>query len=666
MSRGGPPDARPARRLRLAVAALITLGTAALALGAADAPLGESLEGRTLDARFRLRGPTTPGPEVVIVALDDRSLAELGGWPPSRRHLARAVRRLTADGARVVAFDLLLLDPSPRPGDDRALADALAEADGVVLPLAFLFDPGAVPPAAVPPAAARAAYRVVRASPGRAAGIEPRPTGVVAPPGLLLDAAATTAHVNVLLEADGALRFVPLGLGPDEAVLPALPVEAARLYRGLDRRDAELRVGEGLRLGAAFVPTDPATRLPLDFRGPNGTFPAFSLVDLLRGRVPRSAVAGRIVLVGVTALGLGDSFVTPFDPRLAGVEVFATGVDDLLRGGGLRRDDATLALDLLAILAGGSAAAATAGLRRPLPAAAATLGLAAAWCLVAQAAFVHGRLWLGVVLPLTAILLNGAAAGLLRALGERRLLIAAEARGRRLARYLPDLAAGVDGAPAPADRRLLAAVLFVDLRGYTGMTEGADLAESAALMRALHGRIERVVRAHGGAIDRYMGDGALVLFGAVARGPGDGADPVRAAADALRAARALVADVDLWNREPGRRGRPPLRVSVGLHHGPVAVGEFGGPNSPQPTAVGDTVNVASRLERMTRPLDAAVVASEALIEAARAGGGGLDGFRPLPPQPVRGRDRPIAVWAWDGEADAPADAAAHPLSRNSG
>ena len=151
----------PGRWLLLALA--IPLILAALRLTDAEpAPL-QDLEAQTLTLRYRLRGPLEPSGAVALVMIDDRTLAEYGRWPLSRRLIAQAVRRLTADGARVVAVDLLFAEPEPGvPDPDAELAEALAASPRAIVGFAFLFDPERARSAGLPPALMDAAFRVVR------------------------------------------------------------------------------------------------------------------------------------------------------------------------------------------------------------------------------------------------------------------------------------------------------------------------------------------------------------------------------------------------------------------------------------------------------------------------------------------------------------------------
>lgn len=631
----------------LAVAVIVGLGY----LAWREAPAAAALDGQTLDWRFRLRGERVPGDEVVLVAIDDRAVAALGRWPLPRQALADAVRALTRGGARVIAFDLLLADAEGGDGSgDRDLAAALGEAGMAIVPFAFVFSPSAAggpPPAFV----ARSAYRIYRLPDAARLTGTLAPTGVVAPLAAFGEAAAGTGHVSVVLNADGSLRFDRTAVVHGEDLYPSLSIEAVRLFLGLPREAVAVTVGEEIVIGDLRLGVDQDMRLAVNHYGPRGTFPTLSMADLLAGSVPPEAVSGRVVLIGATATGVGDNFVTPFGRALPGPEHFATVIDNILHGRSLVHGRDALALDLLAIVIGAVLAALAASFRLPLLALAAAAALLAGWGAIAFAAFAHAGIWLNGVFPTLAILLTLALVTAIRLARDRRLLDEAERRRANLSRYVPPSLADALGAADVAygnDAVQQAAVMFVDLVGFTRIGEHLSPGEQLALLRAFHARVEAAVTAHGGVIDKFVGDGASATFGLASPSLDD-------AASALRCARRLAADVEAWASERAAAGQPPPAVGIGLHYGPVVVGDIGGAAQRQFTVSGDTVNVASRLEAMTRGLGVVIVASDAVMECARAAGApdALAGFVELPPQPIRGRTRPLGVWAWPGEKPGP-------------
>ncbi|MBT5415970.1 MAG: adenylate/guanylate cyclase domain-containing protein, partial [Rhodospirillaceae bacterium] len=185
------------------------------------------------------------------------------------------------------------------------------------------------------------------------------------------------------------------------------------------------------------------------------------------------------------------------------------------------------------------------------------------------------------------------------------------------------------------------AVLFADMVGFTSLSEQLNPAETMALLRAFHGRMAELVFAHGGTLDKYIGDAVMATFGTPAPGPQD-------AANAFACALAMDAELAAWSREREAAGAPPVRAGIGLHFGPVLMGDIGDARRLEFAVIGDTVNVAARLEGLTRELEAAIVASDDLVREARGQAGGslaeLEGFALREDQHLRGRAGVVRIW----------------------
>jgi adenylate cyclase len=667
-----------ARAYRLGVAVLVALLALLVHLRGAESPLLRRLELETLDLRFRLRGPIEPGRQVVLVAIDDSAVAGIGRWPLPRDVIAEAVRRLAAAGAAVIVLDLLFIEPTPHLAPevrealeqarmalppaaaearrrldealaaadaDARLADAVRTAGPVVLPYAFVLDATRTATAALPPAIRATSYRVYTstATGSRSAG-PPHAVGLLAPTAPLLGAGQSLGSATLLVDVDGALRFALPVIAYEGELYPSLPVEAVRLLAGLAREDVTVRLGEGIDLGGHAVPTDGNMRHYVNYYGPEGTIARLSLLDLLEGRLDPARIRGRIVVLGATAIGTGDRFATPFAERLPGVEHVATVIDNILEGRSIRHGAGTGLVDAIALVAMAGLGAGLAGRRSYLRSLAVALLLVGGWWAIATAAFVAADLWLSVLVPSLAALLAVAIVEGTRIAAEQRRRRRLERQRANLARYFaPSVVERLARAdnPAELERTQTAAVMFVDIVGFTRISERMPPRDAMTLLREFHTRVERAVFGHGGMVEKFAGDGTLACFGVPE------ADPV-AAAQALRAARALLADLADWASERGRFGEPAIRAGIGIHHGLVLTGDIGGRQQFQFTVVGDTVNVASRLQAMTREQRADLVISDDAVRAARAAAGDdptlLAGLEPLPELPLRGREAPIRLW----------------------
>ncbi len=656
---------RPWLRAETFIVLALTLILAITYPAARDSGPFQAIEGEALDWRFRIRGPQAAGPEVAIVAIDDRTLAEFGRWPFSRAWLAQAVDAIARDGARCIVFDLLfvgseagggataapLTEPSQDNGSpsaatdsgDRALAEAMARAGNVIVPFAFVYDSAEANVSVLPEAAEAGAYRTVRSGSGRYSALPKHPAGALVPLAALLTV-GWSAHVTVFVEADGSLRRAHSVIRYGESYYPSLPVEAARVFLGLDKDKVSLDLGVSLSIGDRAFATDPETALAINYAGPAGTYETRSLIDVVEGRFAPGTFRDRLVLIGPKAVGLGDRFETPYGPQLPGVEVFANVADNFLRRGFLQRSSLTEKLDLLAIVLGGVLAALLGFVTRPAFALLAATALIGIWGAVNLASFIALQSWLNFIFPTLAMLLGTAVVIAGQVIRESRLRADAERRGAVLSRYVsPLMTTDMRGRPGfdSTSKSQMAAVMFVDLVGFTQASEKMTPAEAAELLRRFHDCVERASHAHGGVIDKFIGDGALVIFGLPAAEPSD-------AANAVGCARAIAREVSAWKAEAEITGERRLECGIGLHFGPIEIAEVGGSHHAQITATGDSVNVASRLEAMTRDLRTTIIISDAVLEAARAAGAAevLEGFQGLPVQPIRGRERPVGIWAW--------------------
>ncbi|WP_341915635.1 adenylate/guanylate cyclase domain-containing protein [Ferrovibrio terrae] len=245
-----------------------------------------------------------------------------------------------------------------------------------------------------------------------------------------------------------------------------------------------------------------------------------------------------------------------------------------------------------------------------------------------------------VVLTAIATALLAAAVWRSRALLLRQTR--AEIARADLARYVsPDVADAIITSErpfgAPTNRRV--AVLFADIVGFTGLSEHMAPDRVVRLLKSFHERGSSVVFAHGGSLDKYLGDGFLATFGGMGEMPD-------AAARAIRCAIDLQAEIGRWNAKRAQRGAAQVRLSVGVHYGAVVVGNIGSAQRLEFTVVGDAVNIASRLETLTRQLDCRVAVSDETLTEAALHDTNLPRFESAGDRRLDGREQPISVHIW--------------------
>jgi adenylate cyclase len=353
--------------------------------------------------------------------------------------------------------------------------------------------------------------------------------------------------------------------------------------------------------------------MPLRFYGPKGSFKRISAAQVLRGGLDPQALRGKVVIIGVTATGVSDSFATPFDRVAPGTEVFATAIGNLMAGDGLARTPSTrrldagiaIALPVLMIALMAMQGAATGFVLASL--------VFALWLGGVFLAFVNGY-WLGIAAPLASVapLTFGFAAA--RSIVERRAGAKIAAENSTLARFqspilLDQLEREPDFLEKPVHQDV--AVMFVDLSGSTGVSEALGPDWTRDLFGAMQTLVEGEVSAHGGVVINYMGDGVFAVFGL----PKPRIDD---AAQGLATVEALHESMTAWLAELPPAARDHLDFRIGLHFGPAILSRLGSPTQQQITATGDTVNVASRLLEVAKQHHCRVVVTEDLFQAASA------------------------------------------------
>lgn len=558
----------------------------------------DALEYRLLDLRHVLTGPRAPATGIVLVTIDDAALETLDR---PRARLTQLVSNIADSGAAALAVDVLLAEPG-LPEEDAALAAALAR-----LPTTI---------------AAAARYDT-----------PPAPPRLIWPQPLFRDA-AQAGLVNLSTDAGGTPRFAPLMIEAEGALTPALPLLAALAYSGAEARfQADALLLDGLR-----VPLDGGFTLPLRYIGPGGSFPRVSATRLLEGPAPE-ALAGRLVVLGYTAAATGDRFATPFDQDMPGMEILATAMSQLLGGETLRRDGTTRLWDmghalLLTLLA--LAALHCWPLIRAVPV---TLALLAGSFGLTTLAFAGG-LWLSAALPLLACLPLALAAGTRRYVTERRGAVRSARAVASLRRFQsPALADRLERDPdylaQPVARDL--AVFFVDLTGFTALSQRLGPEGTRGMLAAFHRLTAQAIEAEGGSLLNYMGDGAMAVFGL-----DEAAEPAKIARAAHQASARLARALAM--AAPEETGGVTLRCRMGLHFGPVTLSRLGADSHQQVTVTGDSVNLASRLMEVAKAEGAALAASDDCIR--------LQGAGDAPPAPrqvqvtLRGRDGAVTVHLW--------------------
>lgn len=602
-----------------------------------------------------------PTPVPAIVEIDEKSLAAYGQWPWPRYRIARLLDAIREDGAMGVGIDTLFAEsdrtspanlarqlqeefsvdakftgiPPELEDHDRMLARVLA---GGPFVLGFYFDFAGRQDPPKPLDFMQPLSLSVLREPGGKAPEESlmTPGEAVIPLDVLSKAARWKGFLNIFNDPDGYVRSAPLLIACKGQIYPSLPLAALMQSRGMEKLGLRLSSGgvEALDVGGTAVPLDPGGRLLLNFRGKSRTFPYYSAVDVLKGRIPQQTFRGKIVFVGTAAAGLQDLHDTSMEPEFPGVELHATVVDNILRGDFVHIPAWTSKLETCLCLAVGFLSTLLVVL---------TSGVWIAIINIFFAAAVWSGSWLWLCLsgvyfsPLSSlIILFGNSAFLVpvkfwREERQKHFL------QRAFSRYVaPSIVEQILKSP---DRLSLVgeerevSILFADIRGFTTLSEPLSPTQVSTLLHAYFTPMARIITGNLGTVDKFIGDAIMAFWNA----PLDIENHRRMAAlSALEMIRRLVVLNDTVMKDLGVT----IRTGIGLHCGRVRVGNMGSEDLFHYTIIGDNVNVASRVEGLTKRYGVPILLTESIVGYCR------DEFvcQEIDTVRVKGREEPVRVY----------------------
>jgi adenylate cyclase len=604
-------------------AAIVALAVAFAAGLARTSPL-QALEELYVDAWHVLAGVRQIPRHTALVVVDDATLLALKDVPLSfwAPYFGLAMERLERAGVKAVGLDVLyqvsaeswlkkldLPDSEVARNYDAPLRAALASGNKILI------------------------THLVGEDGGGLRLLTPSEDQVLLLPGGVNDLGIANLYPD---DDKHVRRFYPVLL-PDRA-LPGIGFAMQLALRATGQDPTQ----EAWNLGGERVARETRLR-PIGFAGPPGTIPAVSMATLLRPDAlsdPKvRALKDKVVIIGANNAGTPDRHFTPYSrgagsEPMAGAEIHANIVETLLTGRYPRRLPAAGELGYVALLVAFATGAffRLGAARAAIAAAVAGIGLA----LAAYAAFGFDRV-LPVAAPQAGLLAALLMTLALRLTGEEReRLRVREIFGRYVSDEVVQKLLAEARRPDLGGESLTVTVLFSDIRGFTSISERLTAHEVVEMLNAYFTRVCEPILAQGGTVDKYIGDAVMAIFGSPVQHPDHARRAIRAALGMAREAEAFKE----WMRKRfPDRGLPEFAIGIGLHTGEAVIGDIGTPRRKEFTAIGDTVNAASRLEGLTKELQCVVVASDATVAAA--GEGVRTGRRE--PLKVKGKADPMGV-----------------------
>lgn len=561
----------------------------------------EAFEAKTYDLRFKdLRGPIQPSPNIGIIAIDEKSIAELGRYPWSRDRYAHLVDKLAAAKTKAVLFDVFFPERE-NAKNDQLFAAATKRAGNVVLAVVFDFDKkGQV-------------TTVTRSLPE----IERGAIGI--------------GHINQLPDDDGVIRRNPLLIEKDGKQIPSLGLVAAMLALG----ETKIIPGDfDIALGERHIPVDGEYRMWLNYVGGPGIFPRYSFTDVLNGRIPAEELKGKILFLGATALGIYDMRVTPFNGNTPGVELHATIADNIISERYIRQGGMEALIDMFFIVAMGAVAFFLTTRLRLYGAIPATALLITGYVWFTYFMFNAGQ-WINMIYPIISAVIAVLVGG-----GFRYLVLERSAREMRsmFSSYLsPKLVARLEKDPEAAriggDNKEVT-VLFTDIKSFTAFSEAHPPQEVVSRLNEYLGAMVQVIEQHDGTIDKFIGDGIMAYWGAPLAQP----DHARLAIDCIKAINERMKELRAKWLE---NGVEPFTIRGGIQSGEVVAGNVGlAGKKMEYTVIGDTVNQAARLEGTAKYYGVTYLVGEETYQRTRE----MCRYRELDKIRVVGKQFPVTIY----------------------
>ncbi|MDO9088657.1 MAG: adenylate/guanylate cyclase domain-containing protein [Burkholderiaceae bacterium] len=660
---------------RIAVTLIPLLFALLHASGALPIGVLQRLDDIIYDARLRATMPRSLDERIVIVDIDEKSLAEVGRWPWGRNKLGGLIEELfDRQNAAMVGFDVVFAEADESSGLKRLrqLAQGeLREQAGFaqrIEQMQGMLDYDAVFARSLEKRNVVLGYYFTSDRDGRKSGVLPAP--VMQKPALkgrpikftswngyganieqLARAAPMAGFFNSITEGDGVVRSIPLlaefggqyyeslslamfrmlvGL---PRVEPGFPAERflSRNYQGLE----SILLRQDRRTLAIPVDERVATLVP--FRGPGGvsggTFRYISAADLLAQRIAPASLKDKIVLVGTTAPGLLDLRVTPVGETYPGVETHANVIAGLLDGKVFVKPDYAIGFEVVILILAGLILAVA------LPLLSAPRAVALSGLVIGSLLGLNFWLYLGyglvlplasaLVMALTAFAMNMSYGYFVESRSKREL---AQLFGTYVPPELVDeMVKDPDSYSMKAAAKELT-VMFCDMRGFTKMSEHMEPTQLQALLNGVFSRLTDLIRSNRGTIDKYMGDCVMAFWGAPVETP-------RHAQLSVKTAIEMSAAVGRLNEEHRSQGIPEIGIGIGLNTGTMCVGDMGSDIRRSYTVIGDAVNLGSRLEGLSKTYGVDIVVSESTRKLATD-----YAWQELDRVRVKGKDQAVAIY----------------------
>lgn len=568
-------------------------------------------------------------PNIVIVDVDEKSLRQEGRWPWSREKLGLLVDKLFSHHVALIGFDVVFAEKETTAADAR-FSTVLANRE-IVLGFLFHHEPGD-PTGKLPESSI--------ATPNLGFGVIPELTSYTGNILPIQTAHQSAGFLTNFRDEDGIVRRSPLVLVFQKTAYPALSLELARRYFAINKieltmaQEGHQTVMDSIRLGSLRIDTDALGQVLVPFSGKPKYFTTISAADVLSGRVDPTHLENTIVLVGTSALGVGDLLATPVSPVYPGVEIHASLLAGIVNQAFHRAPSWSQGTEWVLMALVGLA------LVMVLPRLGPLMMLCVGIFTVLFLIIFNLWLWIAPRLALELSLLLLTIFSILTV----NLAYGFFVEGRRrqelrtmFGQYVPEQhieeMANEDNPQFgfEGEAREMS-VLFADIRDFTTLAEPLSAVELKTLLNQFLTPMTEVIFRHGGTIDKYVGDMIMAFWGA----PRYDSEHAK---HALTAALAMLETTQKISAVFQEKGLPRIQIGIGIHTGMMNVGDMGSSFRRSYTVVGDAVNLASRLENLTKHYEIPILVSESMLPQQSE-----FIFMKIDKVRVKGKQQPITIY----------------------
>lgn len=574
----------------------------------------ERFNNNFIDMFFNIRGEKDASKDIIIIDVDEKSLQELGHWPWRRDKIARVIDNLTALGVGVIGYDMVFAEAdhnSPR----KVLKDF-----NISVPNALDYDEIFATSIASSPSILGMVFNFEQnfsnGSPNLGAifleknklsdGSLLKAKGVTSNIELFRDSAYSSGSFNMFPDSDGVVRHVPMIFSYDDMIYPSISLEIIRVASGLDMVDIvyDDRGVESIFLGDLQIPTDGHGQLFVNFVGKKNSYKYISALDIYHNRVSKEEIEGKIALLGTSAAGMLDLRATPFDTTIAGVEIHANVIDNIINDNFIQKPFFATSFDVFIIIVLAFLSAFLISFFSPWKSLFIAILIFFGFEYALFVMMFDYGLVLNLLFPFLTFLLSTLSIffmNFLSASNQKEMI-----RDKFAKKVSPKVAEALiknKNTDFSADDKEVT-IFFSDVRNFTTISEGFSSAHDLIdYLNSYMSPMSDIIIANDGTIDKYIGDAIMAYWNAPV-------DVDHHADQALKSALEQFRALEHLNISLAEKSLPSIDIGIGIHTGEVVVGEMGSKDRSDYTIIGDSVNLCSRIEGLCKAYGVRLLISE--------------------------------------------------------